>query len=1067
MSKKHNHRKTGKRGYRLHDARIAYSGGTGSMRSIKYELKDPTGVDGLRDEIADAVISDNRALYGNINLNDYLAWRTEHNADEREYSFLGFWIKALNLGFIFSNKTDLEYKKYLGIKSWQEQLFETIPEELRERLDEEKWINWVGTPARPASGTENSLKKKIIQLFNDENSDILGIADEWYELCQKGEQNELERKKRLFNITTDIEISEGAPIYWACDVNFELFTANDWTELLDKIIDYWTERVGEITAKKFLGIGENGNHLNNGLFGKFFELVRSGDLAAASRRLQEAFNIKTGGFLKRDVIFERLKELRRYAEKLDERPKVVGKWADYRSDFNGTIESWYSNRIGKQKLAIEQLDGKVDEKTSEIKDGLKKLLDDIRQALPEDNEIRDGILTEAIEFIEVRRERIDRAFSGELEGYLATLKSDLNEWGQQHKEEEKLLPKGWQRTLSKHIQLSPLFFGESKRTQWEQIYNLKSLIVRETEKLERILEEEFTDYEIMDKQVDNLVFLFNRIKDDGNEEVLKKLKAIENELGVDFSARGDRARFYLSEFERNKEYYKKLDIPQRITVDRLIELAKLDELFECVKSTPQDNHILRDTTQLSKIVLSAKLREAEKKKQVETVTTHSNLQGYAALISKRKFVARYSVQATNGVQSQLAVIDDVSRKDEPMEKYAYVFMECEDGRRTEVKRIIEKGNDKANFHIKENLKNPNLVALRVESSRYQTQFLDWALGRHVKKRTSLTVGGAFTIAEREVELDWGGERPVAAPDGRRLFVSQPFTLNPKFDADYSGEVVAGRFIGVDIGEYGLAWSLIKADGDKIEQLESGFIADVQQQKLKKAVNDLRKNQAKQTFNSMDTYVARLRESLIGSYRNQLESLVLQKRAKLSFEYEVSAFETGGNKIVKVYDSIKRGSIHKKDNNTENKQAWGEKGTDIWGYETTAANTSRFCTKCKRVATEFWNKDETSFSDFYHVFRPDLGDGKQRAAAEERVGKEAVDRLRKENPSTIALFICPNCEHVADADKQAAFNIAVRGYLKETAPDELRDGKGKIKQGALTKEYLCEQEAKLNFAPIKL
>ena len=112
MTLPNKHRTVGKRGYRLHDERIAYSGGLGSMRSIKYELVDPSGTSGLRDKIADAVISDNRWLYGNLNLNDYLAWRATKTNDQvkkggRERSFLVFWLKALELGFVLSNKIEL------------------------------------------------------------------------------------------------------------------------------------------------------------------------------------------------------------------------------------------------------------------------------------------------------------------------------------------------------------------------------------------------------------------------------------------------------------------------------------------------------------------------------------------------------------------------------------------------------------------------------------------------------------------------------------------------------------------------------------------------------------------------------------------------------------------------------------------------------------------------------------------------------------------------------------------------------------------------------------------------
>ena len=1053
------------KGYRLHDERISYSGGIGSMRSVKYELVDTLKTAGLRDKVAQAIAHDYRSLYGPLNFEEYLK-------DNSSPSLMDFWLKALSLGFVFSNQNSIEseFLRYKGRLSVLDRCYQELSDDVRGAVDELSFQQFLLKSHRGVEKKSDENRQKIVLNLAKKGSDISvlsRIAKDWSDNFNIS-KNQLEFKCQIFDVSMPEMPERRMSLSFAIDTEFTPVQITNKTEFMDMIIGYYQQKVGAEQAKKFLAIGDNGNYFN-GLFGGLLALLREGKVSEVSEFLYEVYELGSKEELRR-----RLLDLKTLADKLDE-PKLVDKWSDYRIDFNGTIESWYSNREVKQQMTVEQLDGITDKKTGEMSGGLIELLEELKELLPEDSEIRDGILFETGEFLKTRGRLITREFTNELDSYLSTMRSDLNEWSQSHKESK--LPQDWQRKLSKHIQSSPLFFGENKVQLWQQLVGLKASVRTDIDKLIEVMSGSYEDYEITDKQIDVLAQLYNRIKSDGNKLVVDRLRAIEKELKLDFQERTELDRYYISGYERAK--VKQLGIPFRISVKQLGELSGLNTLYGIAKKEPQINNILRDVVQLSKVILSALVHGSALEREVSFY--HSNLSGYANLISRNTFVSRATIQSANGSQVRLAVKDS---------KYWYAFNRRKFIERDEAVQFSKTYNFSLEDFGDEPLEAPYL---EVRSSYYQIQFLDWFMGNHKKKKTGLGAGGAFSISEKTIEIDWSGETPVINKESdRRVFVSQPFEIKPLS----GGRQVSGnRFIGIDIGEYGLAYCLVEISGNKVKVGETGFIEDQQQRKLKYAVKSLRDNQVRSTFNTPNTLVARIRESLIGSYRNQLEALAMRLDARLSFEFEVSNFETGSNRISKVYSSIKRSSIKRRDNNSENKMSWGDRGQMNWGLETTAAGTSQTCSKCRR-----WSSLAIKDSEFYDLSSYDdkllktkIGDGevcllskkdmgpsikgkdlkglvyKSMRPNEDGLGMEIVkrqfdwDRLSEsfganKPRGNIGIFVCPyiDCLHISDADIQAALNIAIRGYLKFIS-------EGKVK----TAEEFTIKSATLEFCEMPL
>jgi hypothetical protein len=1228
-----NHRKTGKRGYRLHDARIAYSGGIGSMRSIKYELKDPSGINGLRDQIAEAVASDNKWLYGNINLNDYLEWRASKTDQqitngEREASFLGFWLRSLSLGFVFSKQSHAVFDFTVDERA-KDTLFNRIPENLRNRINRDSWFQFYSARKDGKTG--------VVGVFNKDNrkdKDVKTLLDSYDSF--KDNNNRAEERIKLFITDYQEQSEDDFPKYdsknvsWHCYPDIEL-TEQDPTKLLDAIIKHYNGRYNLTENKKDdetsnrMGLYSLNQGLMYGVLSNFFQFVRKGEFTEYLMSVKNFFKYSDADTEK---IKSKLDALSEYAKQIPEKPQTVTSWSKYVGDFGGKLESWYSNRAEKLKKIPEQISALYD-LIEKIENTLKNQTDateekqllaeikaeivDHRVLLDKPEEVvfswrvvkEDKKTHEKTELDYFVKKLADRDFTERLELWLADLRSKLNYYNQQNKvavtkkkktEEVGILDnalngadkdengenkKGWQKKLSAKVQSAPLFFGESKRQLWEETYNLKSLITTETDKIKKILdkandldkivikyEEELSkDGSVKENgkkgsyYVNVLARTYSRYSENGfngNTEVEQVLENIAKKIGVSFAdydnhSNNGARRFYLSGKERGR--FKAVEWGGTVSAKEILDASGLLQLLDKVKTNFNQENLLRDVVQLSKTITAMALSSADKKEQIESNYTHSKLGGYISIISKRQFIARYQVQATGtdgnknnafagGNQVTLGIGKGLSKKNNETNKYFYAFKDLasDENQKTHLDKICKAKDNTDNPNGKERdivttPENTRYTALQVYSSKYQIQFLDWFFGNqkdnrkdvaynpHRSKKTNLKIAGAFTIVEKTVDIDWSGVNPTCKVENdNRIFVSQPFEIIPMSKPEFSDEKVKNRYVGVDIGEYGLAWSLVAVDDTqnpvKVTQLERGFIADIQQQVLKKEVKSWRENQVRQTFTSMDTKVARLRESLIGSYRNQLESLALVKNATLSFEYEVSGFEVGSNKVAKVYDSIKRSSVLKgKENKSENEQNWGKLSNHNWAKETTAAGTSQFCTKKHEGFPQWASLDLDENSDYkleeyqdgllktkldsghyvrlfaphgkagdmvkgkdlkgmiYKAMRPNMFvDSEQKTIfggmkiVEEKLGSEKFRELQKtfgagKDRGNIGVYICPyiDCHHISDADLQAAFNIAVRGYLKSANPEKAK----KPGDAGLSREFLTTEQARLDFSPVAL
>jgi len=330
--------------------------------------------------------------------------------------------------------------------------------------------------------------------------------------------------------------------------------------------------------------------------------------------------------------------------------------------------------------------------------------------------------------------------------------------------------------------------------------------------------------------------------------------------------------------------------------------------------------------------------------------------------------------------------------------------------------------------------------LTIRTSKHHLQFLQKTLGGKDswwhRKKMGIENGEYSFIAEVPMRLRWdfGAETlQIEEADKPRLFVSIPFTLTPEQKKEES-HLAAGkrkRYMGIDVGEFGLAWTVLEMRGDAPHTVGHGFIYERLTRNIRNYVQTLKTRQMRGTFGMPSTKLERLRENAITSLRNQVHAIAMKYDTIPVYEAEISAFETGGNKVKAIYDSVKRADTGRGGIEAEKMEAdlvWGKwNGKGNAGKQIGAYATSYLCTKC--LHSLYDKTPEADRSAEKKTTRPSLDD--------ERVRKMGLPETWKNQRGNSAVYVC-KCGHVSDADMQASYWIALKRALRDKKYGEQTD-----------------------------
>lgn len=495
----------------------------------------------------------------------------------------------------------------------------------------------------------------------------------------------------------------------------------------------------------------------------------------------------------------------------------------------------------------------------------------------------------------------------------------------------------------------------------------------------------------------------------------------------------------------------------------------------------------------------------------------SELKGAVALFSKKYYQAKYNIQIlkSNEIFPLFVKFSDLLKKEEinDINKLKLIFKKPY-RYLIALKKIKFKKKQQQSSVIHLDKKNKDLVLIspqdedflfKLTSSFYQLQFLDRFV-YPVKKwlDVDITLSEWSFILEKKYKINWdfNNGKPEFSEIDSRLYLNIPF----KIKAINQQKILKPKelFLGIDVGEYGVGYALVNFKDEEIKIIKSGFIRSKNIASIRDKYRLLQDRSKKGVYFSSTNVVQEVRENAIGEIRNQIHDILIKNNADLIYEYNISNFETGSGRITKIYDSIKKSDVYAENEADKSviQHVWGIKKSIA--SHLSAYGSSYTCSNCGRSIFSFsendicsskvikrdgniitiqtpkgevfaYSKDKKfnigySFSqeknkeEMKNLFmkivkayaRPPLLKSEV-LLTQKKLDREFLEKFKKERGNS-AIFVCPfvDCQSLADSDIQAAFIMALRGYLKKK--------KGKdINYLEESLNYLQNFKGKINFS----
>jgi len=806
-------------------------------------------------------------------------------------------------------------------------------------------------------------------------------------------------------------------------------------------------------------------------------------------------------------------------------PKCVADWSKYRSTLGGRLASWLSNTIRQEEFLAETTQKQVEELTD-----IATRLDNefYAEAFSAADDTRDRQLASEVETAQdtLRKLRDNEGFDPDaLSVYrdsIGHLRSLLNRahqiLGDDTVDAYEAYP-----ALHEQVRLVPKFVGGAKEARFSKYRNSLHMLKRGVTFLQeeapdapdaagvRNSDEEFESYFL--RQLNALQRFYQDANSQRFRDIVSDLFA---RFDIDISAVSSAKTFYISPYSNrdnrqvinvdtdNKDVSKLLarwaneikpywdDILATENWEEIMDAVKIDRIrYGWIGRLSADTtiHIADD--------LSDHFPEAETYRDLHGDTLSgtqadnflqrvilSEMEGRVNEASREEFTVRYVVQPQDaGKKSNYPLVVSSNGGDKitaGTRMQWYIKDNDTSFAHSETNRSVWTLSDSKTFAngLEKKYVKPQTNLFAIKTSKYQLQFLDNALPGGAKRFRDdggfdLELQDHSFIAEETLSVNWNfdtGNLHLESTD-KNMYAAIPIAIIPENeDSDRDNRT---RYLGIDVGEYGLAYTIIETEPE-VSILETGFEHEPTLRNIRKQVTNIKNKQRTGTFGVPSTKLARLRKQAVTKLRNRMHDLAVRFDAILVYEWQISNFETGSARVTNVYNSVKRADTSSgMGSDAESGEAelvWGDSSWRV-GREVSAFATSNMCSNCfesvyaypdeafslQSVESEYAYYTVDGTQENVMAFLPDtdpegISGGKLKQAIKD-FSRPSIDTLveRQTNDFDLskgkttelirhrgnsALFECPFCHAVNDADIQASLFIGLRAILKDrTGEDE--------------------------------